>query len=101
MRHRRRQSGRYPLGGSLIFWGFYESAELRLIRKHLPATLDVVELGGSLGVVAAHIGQRLEPGRQLISVEANPALIEALRTNITRSASGAVERVQRRDLLQP
>jgi len=70
----------------MIFWGFYESAELRLIKHYLPATLDVVELGGSLGVVSAHIGRRLEPGRQLISVEANPALMHVLRANLTGNA---------------
>jgi FkbM family methyltransferase len=75
-----------PWVRSLIFWGFYESAELRLVEKYLPATLDVVELGASLGVVSAHIGRRLESGRQLISVEANPALVASLRANIASNA---------------
>ena len=75
-----------PWVRSMIFWGLYESAELQLINRYLPATLDVVELGGSLGVVSAHIGRCLEPGRQLVSVEANPALMHVLRANLTSNA---------------
>lgn len=67
-----------------IFWGFYESAERRLIEKHLPANLDVIELGSSLGIVTSHIGSRLLPGRKLIGVEANPKLISLLNANVKK-----------------
>lgn len=75
-----------PWVRSLIFWGFYERPELRFVRRYLRAHLDVVELGGSLGVVTAQIGRRLEPGRRLVSVEANPDLIELLEKNANRNA---------------
>jgi len=62
-----------------IFWGFYESAELRLINKYLSPALPVIELGGSLGIVTAHIVSKLY--RELVSVEANPHLIEFIYKN--------------------
>ena len=57
---------------TLVFWGIYETAELRLIERHLPRDIDVIELGGSIGVIAAQIAGHLIPGTRLISVEANP-----------------------------
>ena len=67
-----------------IFWGFYESAEIRLIEGHLTQHTDVVELGGSIGVVSSHIASKLGEGRTLVTVEANPRLIDAIRTNAGR-----------------
>src|SRR5580658_6946429 len=65
-----------------IFWGFYEAAEIRLIHKYFDGNTDIVELGGSLGVVSAHIMSKLRPGKKLIAVEANPYLTKNLRLNI-------------------
>ena len=69
-----------------LFFGFYESAEIRFIQRYLPRDLDVVELGASLGVVSAHIGRRLEPGRRLVCVEANADLLPALERNVRANA---------------
>lgn len=69
-----------------LFWGLYESAEVRFVRDYLRPDLDVLELGSSLGVVASHIARRLERGRKLVCVEANPNLIAALRDNVTTHA---------------
>ena len=65
-----------------MFWGFYESAEIRFIEKYLSSDFDVLELGGSIGVVSSHIRARLGKDRRLISVEANPRLIDCLRINL-------------------
>ncbi len=62
-----------------VFWGFYESAELRLINKYLSPDLPVIELGGSLGIVSSHIISRLK--QPFTIVEANPMLIETIRIN--------------------
>lgn len=62
-----------------VFWGFYESAELRLINKYLSPNLPVIELGGSLGIVSSHIISRLK--QPFTIVEANPMLIETIRSN--------------------
>ena len=64
-----------------IYWGFYERAELGLARKRLRTDLDLVELGASIGVMAAHLSSRLSRERHYVAVEANPALIPLLNRN--------------------
>jgi len=67
-----------------VFWGFYESAEVRFIEKYLQKNLAVIELGSSLGIVSSHIVSKLEPGSPFLTVEANPYLIETIERNIGR-----------------
>ena len=50
-----------------IVWKYYERAEVDLIKKWVPATGDVIELGASAGIITALIASRLGPGRRLIS----------------------------------
>lgn len=71
---------------ALIYWGLYESAEVRYIFRYLAPNLDVVELGCSLGVVSSFIANRLESGRRLVCVEANPNLIPNLESNLRANA---------------
>ncbi len=85
-----------PRTKAQIFWGIYESAEIRFVRRHLRRDLDVVELGSSLGVVACEIARRQDSGRRLLCVEANPALVPLIRRNVARNAPGhRVDVVQR------
>lgn len=67
-----------------VFWGFYESSEIRYVEKYLRSDLDVIELGSSIGIVSSHIASRLGTGRHLTAVEANPFLIETITDNIKR-----------------
>ncbi len=69
-----------------IFWGAYESTEVRYVRRYLHRDLDVVELGSSLGVVSCQIARHLERRCRLVCVEANPNLIPALERNLARNA---------------
>jgi FkbM family methyltransferase len=69
---------------SMIFWGFYESAEIRLIQKNLTNELMVVELGSSIGVVSREILKKLNNSKKLICVEANPFLIDKIKTNTSQ-----------------
>lgn len=64
-----------------MFFGLYESSETRFVRRHMGKHREpvVVELGSSLGVVSSHIVSLLPPRGRLITVEANPWLIPALR----------------------
>jgi len=71
-----------------LFWGIYESAEVRFIKNCLRTDLDVVELGSSLGVVTSQILRRLDSDRRLVCVEANPNLLETLRSNIKQNGNG-------------
>lgn len=66
-----------------IFFGVYEGAEIRFIRKYLRGVSHVVELGASLGVTSAHILDVLAPGGKLTCVEANPMLLDALRATVS------------------
>lgn len=52
----------------------YEAEEMRMIRNHLPTDRPVIELGGSLGVVSAVIGDHLDAETRHLVVEANPYL---------------------------
>ena len=66
--------------------GFYESAEIRFVKRYLSPGMDVVELGSSLGVVSAHIACKMNRRRRLICVEANPYLLGPIRTNLAINA---------------
>jgi FkbM family methyltransferase len=63
-----------------LFWGMYESAESRCIRKHMLRNFPVVELGASMGVITSVIAKR-KPSIH-IAVEANPNMIPLIKKNI-------------------
>ncbi len=65
-----------------VFWGFYESAEIRLVEKYLRNDLNVIELGSSIGIVSSHIISKMDNHKHFLAVEANPFLIEAIQTNV-------------------
>lgn len=65
-----------------IFWGIYESAEIRFIKKYLRNDIDVIELGASIGVVSSHILRVINVENRLVSLEANPHLIKTLQNNL-------------------
>ena len=60
----------------------YESAEYRFMREFLPRDADVVELGGSLGVMSCLILATIDRDRRLVSVEADDRLVTASRNNL-------------------
>jgi len=72
---------------ALIFWGVYESAEVRFISAFLRRDLDAIELGSSIGFVSSAIARRLAPGRRFIAVEANPGLLGVLERNLAHNAA--------------
>lgn len=76
-----------------LFWGFYESPEIRFVQRYLRGDLDVIELGSSIGVVSAHIARKLNPDRQLICVEPNPYLLDQIRSNLALNAPNARYRI--------
>tara|TARA_Y100000815_G_scaffold172409_2_gene156934 strand:- start:90052 stop:91599 length:1548 start_codon:yes stop_codon:yes gene_type:complete len=66
--------------------GEYEMPERSLVARHLPIDIDVVELGGSLGVVSHSIRRKIGNGPRHVIVEANKRLEPLLRRNIGISA---------------
>lgn len=69
-----------------LFFGVYESAERRFVRRYLDPNLNTIELGSSIGGVSSHIAACLAKDTTLICVEANPIVIPVLRQNLARNA---------------
>lgn len=82
-----------PWVKALIFWGFYEKSEVNFVIRYLKPETDVIELGGSIGVVSSQIASRLKAGQKLITVEADPRLIASIKKNIELNAPGVASTV--------
>jgi FkbM family methyltransferase len=82
---------------SRLFYRRYERTERALIRRHLPPSLAVIELGGGMGVVSNIVNSRLrDPSRHVVLeppqalhplLEANRALNQA-RYRVVHGAIG-------------
>lgn len=78
-----------PGHANALLRGKYEAEEAAMILAHLPADRPVIELGGSLGIVSALIGSRLNPDVAHLVVEANPALLATCAENAGIARRGA------------
>lgn len=76
-----------PVVNAVLFWGIYESAELRYVLQYLDGSTDVVELGSSIGGVSCVVATRIGDKR-LVCVEANSSLLGLLRQNLDVNAPG-------------
>lgn len=74
-----------------LLFGAYESAEQRFVRRHVPASVDVIELGSSIGVMTCILRQQIDFARRLLSVEADARLIPLVRKNLATNAAAPVE----------
>lgn len=79
-----------------FLWDRYERPERNAVRLLLDPALPVVELGGSIGVVACVTNHLLRIPARHVVVEANPALLPLLRAN--RDRNGADFRILGRAL---
>jgi len=70
---------------SLFLLGGYERAEREIVKAYLNRSLPVVELGGSIGVVACVTNRLLRDPRKHVVVEANPDLIGVMTANRERN----------------
>ncbi len=66
---------------STLFFGRYEADELELARRYLDRDLPLVELGGSIGVVACVTNRLLHRPDRYVVVEASPVLLPTLEAN--------------------
>jgi FkbM family methyltransferase len=69
---------------AMIFFGFYESAEMRLVQSHLNKELPIIELGSSLGVVSSVVNHNISNNVRYTCIEANPYLIDYIKFNIQK-----------------
>lgn len=68
-----------------VFWGFYESAEIRFIEKYFNGDVDAIELGASSGIVSSHIISKFQTSaKRFIGVEANGNLRTTWNNNVAR-----------------
>lgn len=65
--------------------GIYEINEIKNIEKYMPPDYPVIELGGSLGVVACFCNKRLNDPSQHVVVEAHPHIASLLESNRDRN----------------
>ncbi len=77
-----------PVTKAQLFWGIYESAELKFICKYLRTDLAVIELGSSLGVTTCSIRNLIQDTKTMICVEANPMLMKSIRQNLDFNCPG-------------
>ena len=68
----------------MIVSGDYENEEFDLVSKWVPPSRPVIELGGCLGVVSAHLRRTIDPDQRLIVVEANPNIVDTCEENAKR-----------------
>jgi FkbM family methyltransferase len=71
-----------------LFWGFYERGEIQFVHDYLDPSLDVVELGGGIGVVTAHVARLLTKNATFVCIEANYKLIPAIERNLEINVPG-------------
>jgi FkbM family methyltransferase len=79
---------RAPISAKIVYQlstNAYERPEREAIRRYLNPNLTTVELGASIGVVTCVLRHTLSPGARLISVEANPRLMEQVNYNLYRN----------------
>lgn len=69
----------------LLMRGQYEEAERQLIERYLDPSLPVVEFGGSLGVVSAYVGSRINADTPHTIVEANGTIAQTCQRNANAS----------------
>lgn len=72
--------------------GDYESAEARAAMVRVKPGQRVLELGAGLGYVTA-LCARIAGPDNVVSVEANPAMLEVIRANLARNGLDGVELV--------
>lgn len=75
-----------------LMQGTYEEPERRLVERFVDPALPLLEVGGSLGVLSAFIGRKLNPRTPFLVVEANCRIVEACRAN-ARAGRGPDGRV--------
>lgn len=72
----------FPLNVKVaIYTGIMEEGTLELIKKHLPNSQPVIELGAGSGIVSCYVSNHIESGVSQLAVEPNQDIIELLKDN--------------------
>jgi FkbM family methyltransferase len=73
---------------STVFFGIYEQAERKLVKRYIRSCDEIIELGGSIGVVSCIANRMLEDANQHLVIEANPLLLPILERNRALNSCG-------------
>lgn len=72
----------FPLNVKVaIYTGVMEEGTIKLIKKYLPTSQPVIELGAGSGIVSCYISNHIESGVSQLAVEPNQEIIELLKDN--------------------
>jgi FkbM family methyltransferase len=71
-----------------LFFGLYESSEIRMIQGYVKGAQTVVDLGASLGFAGCHALKQMSLTGHYVAVEADPALIPSLKKRLDAHAAG-------------
>src|SRR5262249_62219186 len=89
------ETPRAPTDRHFIAGGFFEAAELRYLREHVPAGARIVEVGAHVGNHAVFLGLFTSPSSMLL-VEPNPAAVALLEANLRANGlDGAAVTIRR------
>ena len=66
-----------------ILFGYYESAEIKLIKKYFDSNLPTIDLGSGIGVTMCTFAQKAK--KKIICVEASKFCVEQLKINIKKN----------------
>ena len=70
---------------SQFLFNLYEQPEIALVKKYVQPDIPIIELGGCIGVVSCVANRLLTNPTQHIVLEANPAVLDALKANRDRN----------------
>ena len=70
---------------SQFLFNLYEQPEIALVKKYVQPDVPIIELGGCIGVVSCVANRLLTNSTQHIVLEANPAVLDALKANRDRN----------------
>ena len=77
---------------SQFLFNLYEQPEIALVKKYVQPDIPIIELGGCIGVVSCVANRRLANPSEHVVLEANPAVLDALKAN--RERNGCSFRVE-------
>jgi FkbM family methyltransferase len=77
-----------PETSAKLFWNIYESAEARFVERYIKPNINVIELGGGIGVISCLIRKKISDNKKLIIVEADRELLKVARKNININHPG-------------
>lgn len=65
-----------------LFFGYYESAEARLLKKYFISDLDFIDIGAGIGVMSSFYSKNNPKHKKIICVEAIKNNVPIIKNNL-------------------